>query len=140
MAPIVGDDEENAPDAPFLQEQAENGDIFDRGLAFDIVVRKDGRRLAALGIDVYRQVAAPNEEQWWAVDIVPGDKDGVDLIQRPDDKPEVVMKRLVTYHEETKPVVGYYRKNSNVFEVDAGEDIDKVVGKLFKMLDSLAGK
>jgi adenylate kinase len=36
------------------------------------------------------------------------DQDGSRLIQRDDDKPEVVQKRLVVYHESTAPLVDYY--------------------------------
>jgi adenylate kinase len=33
---------------------------------------------------------------------------GEDLIQRDDDKPEVVKKRLDVYHQQTEALVGYY--------------------------------
>jgi adenylate kinase len=33
------------------------------------------------------------------------------LVQRPDDKPDVVKQRLKTYHEQTTAVVGYYTDN-----------------------------
>jgi adenylate kinase len=36
------------------------------------------------------------------------DTDGSELIQRDDDKPETIKKRLVTYHNETEPLVEYY--------------------------------
>src|ERR1700744_97883 len=36
------------------------------------------------------------------------DQDGSRLIQRDDDKPEVIKNRLRVYHEKTKPLVEYY--------------------------------
>lgn len=36
------------------------------------------------------------------------DQDGSRLIQRDDDKPEVVQKRLNVYHEKTAPLIEYY--------------------------------
>jgi adenylate kinase len=36
------------------------------------------------------------------------DQDGSRLIQRDDDKPEVIKHRLGVYHEKTKPLVDYY--------------------------------
>lgn len=36
------------------------------------------------------------------------DVTGEDLIQRPDDAEETVLKRLQVYHEQTKPLVDYY--------------------------------
>ena len=55
------------------------------------------------------------------------DDDGEALIQRPDDNLDVVKKRLETYHEQTAPVVGYY-KNSGavVHDIDANGGADAV--------------
>jgi len=38
------------------------------------------------------------------------DATGEDLIQREDDREETVRKRLDVYHQQTEPLVGYYRK------------------------------
>ena len=38
------------------------------------------------------------------------DRDGTALVQRKDDKPEVVANRLKIYHEQTAQVVGYYER------------------------------
>lgn len=67
------------------------------------------------------------------------DNDGEELMQRPDDKPEVVKKRLETYHEQTEPVVGYYKQHACVLEVDASAAADEVGTKLVAMLDALVG-
>jgi adenylate kinase len=66
------------------------------------------------------------------------DNDGEDLVQRPDDKPEVVEKRLVTYHEQTEPVVGYYKQHGCVLDINAGAAADVVGDKIIEMLDNLA--
>jgi adenylate kinase len=41
---------------------------------------------------------------------VPGKDDltGEPLVQRPDDNEETVLKRIATYHDQTKPLVNYY--------------------------------
>ena len=41
---------------------------------------------------------------------VPGicDYDGGKLIQRPDDRPEVIRERLMAYEKQTRPLVDYY--------------------------------
>lgn len=41
---------------------------------------------------------------------------GEPLIQREDDKPEVVLKRLQQYEQLTRPVIEYYRKKNNLHE------------------------
>lgn len=67
------------------------------------------------------------------------DHDGTELVQRPDDSPEVVANRLETYHEQTEPLVDFYRKNGTVYDFDANKDADEVGVLVFTALDSLAG-
>ncbi|HEX41937.1 MAG TPA: adenylate kinase [Phycisphaerales bacterium] len=66
------------------------------------------------------------------------DHDGAELVQRPDDTVEVVANRLKTYHEQTRPVVGYYAKSGTVHNVDADRDVDDVAAAVFEILDGLA--
>lgn len=65
------------------------------------------------------------------------DHDGAELIQRPDDSPEVVTNRLETYHRLTEPLVDYYRSNSTVFDIEADRDPGEVKESVFQMLHSL---
>jgi adenylate kinase len=66
------------------------------------------------------------------------DKGCGNLVQRLDDKAEVVTNRLKTYHEQTAVVVGYYEnKNAVIINVDAAQDINQVSSSIFQKLDSL---
>ena len=65
------------------------------------------------------------------------DKDGADLTQRPDDSLEVVENRLKIYHQQTKPVVDYYKNSSTVYDIDAGKDADEVSALVFVKLGEL---
>ena len=65
------------------------------------------------------------------------DNDGTRLIQRPDDSIEVVANRLKTYHQQTEPVVDYYKNNNTVYDIDANKDVDEVSSLVFESLDSL---
>jgi adenylate kinase len=58
------------------------------------------------------------------------DKDAADLVQRNDDKPEVVRKRLVTYHRQTQPLVDYYRKHGLLKDVDGIQAPEEVEAKV----------
>ncbi|VAW49947.1 Adenylate kinase [hydrothermal vent metagenome] len=57
---------------------------------------------------------------------------GEDLVQRDDDKPEVVTERLEVYHKQTAPLVNYYQKaskenpNLRYIKVDGTLPIDQV--------------
>ncbi|KAL5606968.1 hypothetical protein BROUX41_003335 [Berkeleyomyces rouxiae] len=60
---------------------------------------------------------------------------GEPLIQRSDDNAEALKKRLATYHKQTAPVVGYYRKNGIWSGIDASQspsDVWKDVLQVFK--------
>ena len=60
------------------------------------------------------------------------------LVQRPDDKPDVVKQRLKTYHEQTAAVVGFYvDSGQEVIDIDADRPIDDVTAEIFEKLDSL---
>ncbi len=56
------------------------------------------------------------------------------LIQREDDRPETVKRRLRVYFEETAPLVDYYRDRGMVLEIDGGAPVDVVSRKLGQQL------
>lgn len=68
----------------------------------DVVQRMSGRRVHPASGRSYHIVFNPPK--------VPGKDDitGEDLVQRPDDVEDTVIKRLSVYHEQTKPLVEYY--------------------------------
>jgi adenylate kinase len=63
---------------------------------------------------------------------VPGicDIDGSELIQRSDDTPAVIEKRLQTFFEDTIQVVHYYRAQSKLLELDGNRPIEEVSRRL----------
>lgn len=65
------------------------------------------------------------------------DKDGAELVQRKDDTPEVVANRLKTYHEQTAAVIGHYKKNNAIINIDSNKDIDQVTADIFNKLIAL---
>jgi len=65
------------------------------------------------------------------------DHDGTELVQRPDDTPDVVAKRLETYHRQTEPLVDYYSRNGTVFDIEADRDPDEVKACVFEKLQTL---
>lgn len=68
----------------------------------DIVSRMSGRRVHVASGRTYHVVFNPPK--------VAGrdDATGEELIQRDDDREEVVKKRLEVYHDQTRPLVDYY--------------------------------
>ena len=59
------------------------------------------------------------------------DETGEPLIQREDDKPETVLKRLAVYHDQTKPLSDFYsnqtlESNLKYIKVDGSQSVDDV--------------
>jgi adenylate kinase len=46
------------------------------------------------------------------------DQDGTRLVQRDDDKPEVIRNRLRVYHEQTEPLIDYYDEQGLLRRID----------------------
>ena len=68
------------------------------------------------------------------------DKCGGTLIQRADEKPEVIKNRLMVYREKTKPVADYLRTKELIADIDANhpiEEIDKIIAQCDKHLKKL---
>ena len=78
----------------------------------DVVIQRiSGRRMSENG-RVYHVDFDPPEVE--GVD----DEDGTPLIQRDDDKPETVKKRLTTYHRQTVPLIDYYEERGLLHRFD----------------------
>jgi len=52
---------------------------------------------------------------------------GGKLVQRDDDKPDVVRQRLKVYEKETAPLLAYYKDKGNLIAVDASLESDEVL-------------
>lgn len=68
----------------------------------EIILRMSGRLVHAASGRIYHHVFHPPKKA--GVDDVTGDL----LIQRDDDREETVRKRLLIYHEQTRPLLNYY--------------------------------
>ena len=68
------------------------------------------------------------------------DRCGGRLIQRSDEKPQVIKNRLVVYREKTKPVIDYLRKKGLIVDIDAKypiEEIGEIIAQCEKHLKNL---
>jgi adenylate kinase len=65
------------------------------------------------------------------------DIDGSELIVRDDDRPEVIRKRLDTYHEKTEPLVSYYEDKGLLRRVDGTQSPDEVGDRIRALLSTL---
>lgn len=89
-----------------------------------LVERVSGRRLCRLCGKSYHVRFDPPKQTGTC------DKDGGELYQRDDDKPETVRKRLQVYWDQTSPLIDYYRRQGVLVEVNGDQSIDAVAADL----------
>ena len=94
----------------------------------NIINRMAGRR-ACVGCGATYHVEF-NPTKVEGVCDVCGDK----LILRDDDKPETVKRRLDVYHEQTQPLIDFYKKEGILVTVDGTQSMDKVFEDILKVL------
>lgn len=104
-----------------------------------IIRRMSGRRVHPTSGRVYHVEFNPPE--------IAGEDDetGEPLVQRDDDHEDVVRQRLNTYHEQTEPLVEYYRKWADsgdgraphYVHVDGDGEFEEVRERIFEALDPL---
>jgi adenylate kinase len=79
----------------------------------EVVRRLSGRRICVKNGHLYHVDFDPPKRE----DVC--DQDGSRLIQRDDDKPETIKRRLEVYHKETSPLVGHYDEQGILRRFDA---------------------
>jgi adenylate kinase len=105
----------------------------------EIIKRMSGRRVHLASGRTYHVMFNPPKE---------GGKDdvtGEPLIQRDDDKEETVRKRLEVYHDQTEPLIDYYKKWEGTGEAAAPKyiriegvgKVDEIRDQIFSALDPL---
>jgi adenylate kinase len=78
----------------------------------EVIKRISGRRTCVKNGHVYHVDYDPPKHEGVC------DQDGSRLIQRDDDKPETVKKRLDVYHAQTKPLIDYYESRGPLRRFD----------------------
>jgi adenylate kinase len=89
-----------------------------------LLARLTGRRICEAAGHPYHDTFRPPR--------VPGvcDLDGSRLVQRPDDAPATVARRLAVYEAETRPVVAFYRREGRLDAVQGEGTPEAVAGRL----------
>ena len=103
---------------------AESGDI-DAAVNVDvpdeaIIDRMSGRRVCPSCGASYHVVNIPTKVEGIC------DRCGAEVIQRADDLPETVKKRLAVYHEQTQPLIDYYKGIGREVDVDGTQSMEAV--------------
>jgi adenylate kinase len=102
----------------------ENGRTLTAALLIDVddetvIQRLSGRRQCRNG-HLYHVLFNPPKNEGHC------DLDGTKLVQRDDDKPETVKKRLATYHAKTEPLIDYYEQRGILRRFDGSREPSEV--------------
>ena len=97
----------------------------------EVVRRLGGRRTCEANGHVFHVEFEPPEQEGVC------DIDGSPLIVRDDDKPDVIRKRLQTYHEKTEPLVSYYDHRSVLRQISGDAPPDEVAEQIRRTLATL---
>jgi len=122
------------PQAESLQKAiTEMGQKIDFAINVDvpdenIISRMSGRRACISCGATYHIVYNPSK--------VAGicDVCGSELVLRDDDKPETVKKRLAVYHDQTRPLIDYYKEAGVLVNVDGTQELNKVFSDITVIL------
>ena len=90
----------------------------------EVVRRLSGRRTCAKNGHVYHMDFDPPKNEGVC------DQDGSRLIQRDDDKPETVRKRLSVYHDQTEPLIKWYEDRGLLRRLDGARPPDEVHNRI----------
>jgi adenylate kinase len=90
--------------------------------------RITGRRMCKTGGEIYNIYDRPPK--------VAGicDADGGELVQRPDDREEIVAPRLGAYAKMTAPLAAYYRRLGRLEDVDASKSVEEVSKRVLEIV------
>ena len=97
----------------------------------EIISRMSGRIVHLASCRSYHIVHNPPKKEGF------DDITGEALIQREDDNPEVIKKRLSVYYNETEPLLEFYKnKDLKFIEIDASKSVDVVTDSIRKSISS----
>ena len=97
-----------------------------------IAQRMAGRRVcAACGASYHTLYKQPKQEGVC-------DSCGGALVQRKDDEPQTVLERLRVYHEQTEPLIAFYRAKGKLRVVQGQEAVDDTTALTLKALEEQA--
>ncbi len=95
-----------------------------------IVERMSGRRACLNCGGTYHIIFNPSKKEGIC------DKCSSELVLREDDKPETVSKRLKVYHDQTQPLIDYYRGQNVLREVDGTKEVSEVFDGIINILEA----
>jgi adenylate kinase len=103
--------------------------VIDLVVPTDVVLERLAARRVCSDCGANYSVDKPPKYQWVC------DNCGGDVVQRADDTPEAIQKRLDLYERETAPLIAWYADRKLLAEVDGLGPPDEVTARLIAAID-----
>ncbi|MDL2219641.1 adenylate kinase [Ruminococcaceae bacterium OttesenSCG-928-O06] len=97
----------------------------------NIIERLSGRRVCEKCGASYHTVFKPSQKPEVC------DRCGGRLIIRKDDEPETIKARLAAYHEQTEPLIDFYKQRGKLVEIEGSYSVEKTTERIFQALEAL---
>lgn len=121
------------PQAQMLDQYLETRaqlSVFNLSVSDDVIIKRISKRFSCTKCgSVYNQYYSPPKRENIC------DQCGGDLVQREDDKSEVVEERLKVYYQQTAPLIAFYEDKGVLIDIDGEQDADKIYQKISSPLE-----
>ena len=104
--------------------------MIDLVVPVDVVLERLAARRVCTDCATNYSVDSPPRYGWVC------DNCGGDVVQRADDTPEAIQKRLDLYERETTPLIAWYEEHDLLQEVDGLGSADEVTARLIAAIDA----
>jgi adenylate kinase len=94
-----------------------------------LLQRLTGRRTCPVDGKIYNIYSQPPQKEGVC------DSCGALLVQRKDDREEVISKRLQEYEAQTLPLVDYYRRQGRLRELDGELPLEQVTAETLAVIE-----
>jgi adenylate kinase len=103
--------------------------VIDLDVPTEIVLERLAARRVCVDCGANYSTDVPPQRPWVC------DNCGGDVVQRADDTPEAIQKRLDLYERETAPLVSWYRERDLLASVDGLGSADEVTARLIRVIE-----
>ena len=116
------------PQAEMFTSICNDVSVVNFEIADDVVIRRlSTRRVCKECKENYNIITLPPKKEGVC------DKCGGELFQREDDKQESILHRMEVYREQTEPLIDFYRKKSQITDIDGATQTSELLSEFKKL-------
>ncbi|MEE1165543.1 MAG: adenylate kinase [Treponema sp.] len=116
------------PQAEMFTSICNDVSVVNFEIADDVVIKRlSTRRVCKECKENYNIITLPPKKEGVC------DKCGGELFQREDDKQESILHRMEVYREQTEPLIDFYRKKSQITDIDGATQTSELLSEFKKL-------